>query len=122
MSINERKLSKRIADWIIKECCDDAGKSEDDYIEVPAVDLVKILIDGATDGQINPNDYSWMKPQEHVEPIEVACAKALGVELNEEFFKAYNEAQKEAIEGICKYIGERAALGIMEKDPKAPLN
>lgn len=120
--MNKKKLRKKIADWIVKECCDDTEKNKGDFIEVPTTDLLKILVDGASDGQVKPNDYGWMKPQKHAEPMEVACARELGVELNEEFFKAYNEAQEDAIKSICKYIGEKVMLGAVEKDPKTPLN
>lgn len=115
------ELHKKIALWIIKDCLSDASQPKENMVKIPTKDILKILVDTATDKHINPDDYDWMK-DDGKEPKEITCARELGVEMNDEFLQIFKEISDQVAESVLEILFEKAVLISAEKDADTPLN
>lgn len=113
-------LKERIKEWLNKECLDPTGKTEEDMVDIPAKDILEIINDAATTGNVR-DDYEWMNNDKR-DPIDVACAKELGLEMDDEFNKTFREAVNEMTDAIMKHLIGGVVLSAAQNDPNRPLN
>lgn len=121
MTMSNKTMQQQIKDWIVTDCLAETGYSEDDIIEIPIADIRNILIDKPSETRIQSANCNGKKNR-NKESMEAACARDLGVPLNEEFLQAFREISEEIANLVLKALTEKATLVAAKKDPDKPLN